>query len=77
VGATGSELSFLTLVPDLDSGFQHTHKTHEEFYIMRDNGFYQVDAERIGRVKIAVCKMQSINTFLICFTILCFWVKHF
>lgn len=77
MGATGSELSFLTLVPDLDSGFQHTHKTHEEFYIMRDNGFYQVDDERIGRVKIAVCKTQSINTFLICFTILCFWVKHF
>lgn len=31
VGATGSELSFQTLVPGQDSGFLHTHKTHEEF----------------------------------------------
>ena len=30
VGATGSELSFQTLVPGQDSGFLHTHKTHEE-----------------------------------------------
>ena len=29
VGATGSELSFQTLVPGQDSGFLHTHKTHE------------------------------------------------
>ena len=33
VGATGSELSFQTLVPGQDSGFLHTHKTHEELYI--------------------------------------------
>ena len=32
VGATGSELSFQTLVPGQDSGFLHTHKTHEELY---------------------------------------------
>ena len=30
VGATGCELSFQTLVPGQDSGFLHTHKTHEE-----------------------------------------------
>ncbi|MBO7525117.1 MAG: cupin domain-containing protein, partial [Verrucomicrobia bacterium] len=30
VGATGSELSFQTLVPGQDSGFLHAHKTHEE-----------------------------------------------
>ena len=34
VGATGSELSFQTLVPGQDSGFLHTHKTHEEMYII-------------------------------------------
>ncbi|MBQ2181551.1 MAG: cupin domain-containing protein, partial [Bacteroidaceae bacterium] len=34
VGATGSELSFQTLVPGQDSGFLHTHKTHEELYII-------------------------------------------
>ena len=47
VGATGSELSFQTLVPGQDSGFLHTHKTHEELYIiLRGNGTYQVDNEQ-------------------------------
>ena len=31
VGATGSELSFQTLVPGQDSGFLHSHKTHGNF----------------------------------------------
>lgn len=45
-GATGSELSFQTLVPGQDSGFLHTHKTHEELYIiLRGEGQYQVDGE--------------------------------
>ncbi|WP_455095878.1 cupin domain-containing protein [Prevotella koreensis] len=44
VGATGSELSFQTLVPGQDSGFLHTHKTHEELYIiLKGEGRYQVD----------------------------------
>ena len=44
VGATGSELSFQTLVQD--SGFLHTHKTHEELYIiLKGEGQYQVDGE--------------------------------
>jgi uncharacterized cupin superfamily protein len=47
VGATGSELSFQTLVPGQDSGFLHTHKTHEELYfILRGEGTYQVDGEQ-------------------------------
>lgn len=46
VGATGSELSFQTLVPSQDSGFLHTHKTHEELYIiLKGEGHYQVDGE--------------------------------
>ena len=46
VDATGSELSFQTLVPGQDSGFLHTHKTHEELYIiLRGEGLYQVDGE--------------------------------
>ena len=46
VGATGSELSFQTLVPGQDSGFMHTHKTHEELYIiLKGEGQYQVDGE--------------------------------
>lgn len=46
VGVTGSELSFQTLVPGQDSGFLHTHKTHEELYIiLKGEGQYQVDGE--------------------------------
>ncbi len=41
-----SELSFQTLVPGQDSGFLHTHKTHEELYIiLKGEGQYQVDGE--------------------------------
>lgn len=48
VGATGSEFSFQTLVPGQDSGFLHTHKTHEELYfILKGEGMYQVDGEMI------------------------------
>ena len=44
--ATGSELSFQVLVPNQDSGFLHTHKTHEELYfILKGEGKYQVDGE--------------------------------
>ncbi|MBR0314343.1 MAG: cupin domain-containing protein [Bacteroidales bacterium] len=46
IGLTGSELSFQTLVPGQDSGFLHTHKTHEEIYIiLRGKGEYQVDGQ--------------------------------
>lgn len=46
VGATGSDLSFQILVPGQDSGFLHTHKTHEELYfILKGEGQYQVDGE--------------------------------
>ena len=46
LGTTGSELSFQTLVPGQDSGFLHTHKTHEEIYIiLRGKGEYQVDGQ--------------------------------
>ena len=46
IGATGSEMSFQTLVPGQDSGFLHTHKTHEELYIiLKGVGLYQVDGE--------------------------------
>ena len=48
LGATGSELSFQTLVPGQDSGFLHTHKTHEELYIiLKGEGMYQVDGDLI------------------------------
>ena len=49
LGATGSEQSFQTLVPGQDSGFLHTHKTHEELYfILKGEGLYQVDGEQFA-----------------------------
>jgi mannose-6-phosphate isomerase-like protein (cupin superfamily) len=46
--ATGCEISYQTLVSGQDSGFLHTHKTHEELYIiLKGNGTYQVDSEMI------------------------------
>lgn len=46
LGATGCEFSFQTLVPGQDSGFLHTHKTHEELYfILSGEGLFQVDNE--------------------------------
>jgi len=46
LGATGSDISFQTLVPGQDSGFLHNHKTHEELYfILKGEGLYQVDGE--------------------------------
>lgn len=46
VGAAAGEFSFQTLVPGQDSGFLHTHKTHEELYIiLKGEGQYQVDGE--------------------------------
>ena len=46
VGATGSEFSFQTFVPGQGSSFLHTHKTHEELYIiLKGEGQYQVDGE--------------------------------
>ena len=45
-GKVFAGLSFQTLVPGQDSGFLHTHKTHEELYIiLKGEGQYQVDGE--------------------------------
>ncbi|MGP1351168.1 MAG: cupin domain-containing protein [Hoylesella marshii] len=46
LGTTGSELSLQLLAPGQDSGFLHTHKTHEELYfILKGEGQYQVDGD--------------------------------
>ena len=66
VGATGSEFSFQTLVPGQDSGFLHTHKTHEELYIiLKGEGMYQVDGEQIP-VKRALKNTGSENLTMMC-----------
>lgn len=47
VGATGSEFSFQVFAPGQETGFLHTHTTHEELYFfLEGKGEFQVD----GRV---------------------------
>lgn len=44
VGATGGEFSFQSFAPGTETGFLHTHKTHEELYFfLRGNSEFQVD----------------------------------
>lgn len=46
VGATGGEFSFQVFAPGQESGFLHTHKTHEELYFfLKGRGEFQVDGE--------------------------------
>lgn len=46
VGATGGEFSFQSFAPGTESGFLHTHKTHEELYFfLSGNGEFQVDGK--------------------------------
>lgn len=44
VGATGAEFSFQVFAPGQETGFLHTHKTHEELYFFLSGiGEFQVD----------------------------------
>ena len=46
LGATGAEMSFQRIEPGAGVGFLHTHKTHEELYIIvRGDGEFQVDGK--------------------------------
>lgn|SRR5574344_975548 len=43
---TGAQMSFQYFKPGEDSGFLHTHKTHEELYIIvKGEGEYQIDGK--------------------------------
>lgn len=43
---TGAQISFQRFAPNTETGFLHTHKTHEELYIfICGNGEFQVDGE--------------------------------
>lgn len=43
---TGTEMSFQSFAPNTETGFLHTHKNHEELYILiSGNGEFQVDDE--------------------------------
>lgn len=42
--ASGTEISFQYFAPNTETGFLHSHKTHEELYIfVSGNGEFQVD----------------------------------
>lgn len=44
--ASGGEVSFQSFAPNTETGFLHTHKTHEELYIfVSGNGEFQVDGK--------------------------------
>ena len=46
VGATGAEFSFQSFAPATETGFLHTHRTHEELYFfLSGRGEFQVDGE--------------------------------
>lgn len=43
---TGAEFSFQSFSPDTETGFLHSHKTHEELYFfISGNGEFQVDGK--------------------------------
>lgn len=44
--ATGAEFSFQSFAPGTETGFLHTHKTHEELYFfLSGKGEFQVDGQ--------------------------------
>ena len=46
VDATGSDFSFQSFAPGRETGFLHTHKTHEELYFfLSGKGEFQVDGK--------------------------------
>lgn len=46
LGTTGSELSFQMFQPGTETGFLHTHKSHEELYFfLSGKGEFQVDGK--------------------------------
>ena len=48
LGATGAEFSFQMFQPGTETGFLHTHKTHEELYFfLSGSGEFQVDGQVI------------------------------
>ena len=48
LGATGAEFSFQSFQPGTETGFLHSHKTHEELYFFLSGcGQFQVDGQVI------------------------------
>ena len=56
VGATGSEFSFQSFAPGTETGFLHTHKTHEELYFFLSGcGEFQVDGQVFPSARVRSC----------------------
>lgn len=46
LSCSGTEISFQVFHPGCETGFLHTHRTHEEIYVfIKGKGEYQVDGE--------------------------------
>ena len=44
--STGAEISFQSFAPGSETGFLHTHQTHEEIYLfVKGSGEFQVDGQ--------------------------------
>ena len=67
LGATGAEFSFQMFQPGTETGFLHTHKTHEELYFFfSGRGEFQVDGQVIpveegSIVRVAPAGVRSVR----------------
>lgn len=67
LGATGGEFSFQVFQPGTETGFLHTHKTHEELYFfLSGEGQFQVDGEIFpvsegSVVRVALAGVRSVR----------------
>lgn len=65
--ATGAEFSFQSFAPGTETGFLHTHKTHEELYFfLSGSGEFQVDGKVFpvcegSIVRVAPAGMRSVR----------------
>ncbi len=77
-GATGAEFSFQMFQPGTETGFLHTHKTHEELYFfLSGSGEFQVDGQvfpvaegsvvRVKKNKHVVVKIEGVCMVLLPF----------
>ena len=58
VGATGGDFSFQSFAPGTETGFLHTHKTHEELYFfLSGNGEFQVDSKVFPVAEVSVVRV--------------------
>lgn len=57
--ATGAEFSFQSFAPGAETGFLHTHKTHEELYFfLAGEGEFQVDGQVISVTEGSVVRVS-------------------